>query len=77
MLTTAPHRKGAAATHPQPSLRCVRRATGPRPAPRERRPGPEGYRSISPNTTSSVPMIAETSASMCPRFIQSIACRCA
>src|ERR1700730_4615675 len=35
------------------------------------------YRSISPNTISSDPMIAETSASMCPRLRKSIACRCA
>ena len=33
------------------------------------------YRSISPNTISSDPMIAETSASMCPRLRKSIACR--
>jgi hypothetical protein len=34
-----------------------------------------GQRSISPNTMSSEPMIAETSASMCPRLKKSIACR--
>src|SRR6266566_4062253 len=34
-------------------------------------------RSISPNTMSSEPMIAETSASMCPRVRKSIACKCA
>jgi hypothetical protein len=34
-------------------------------------------RSISPNTMSSEPRIAETSASMCPRLKKSIACRCA
>ena len=33
------------------------------------------HRSISPNTMSSDPMIAETSASMCPRLKKSIACR--
>src|SRR5215471_12198169 len=32
-------------------------------------------RSISPNTMSSEPMIAETSASICPRLKKSIACR--
>jgi hypothetical protein len=34
-----------------------------------------GQRSISPNTMSSEPMIAETSASICPRLKKSIACR--
>ena len=34
------------------------------------------HRSISPNTMSSEPRMAETSASMWPRFIQSMACRC-
>ena len=33
------------------------------------------YRSISPNTTSSEPRMAETSASMWPRFMKSMACR--
>src|SRR5690606_8988735 len=33
------------------------------------------HRSTSPNTMSSEPRMAETSASMWPRFIQSIACR--
>ena len=33
------------------------------------------HRSISPNTISSEPIIAETSASMCPRLKKSIACR--
>jgi hypothetical protein len=37
----------------------------------------DGHRSISPNTMSSEPMIAETSASMCPRVRKSIACKCA
>jgi hypothetical protein len=37
--------------------------------------GSGGQRSISPNTMSSEPMIAETSASMCPRLKKSIACR--
>ena len=36
---------------------------------------PRAHRSISPNTISSEPMIAETSASMCPRLKKSIACR--
>src|SRR6266404_8403307 len=36
-----------------------------------------GQRSISPNTMSSEPMIAATSASICPRLKKSIACRCA
>src|SRR5215831_3345567 len=36
---------------------------------------PSDQRSISPNTMSSEPMIAETSASMCPRLKKSIACR--
>ena len=35
------------------------------------------YRSISPNTMSNEPMIAETSASKWPRLRKSIACRCA
>ena len=35
------------------------------------------YLSISPNTTSSDPMIAQMSASMCRFAITSIACRCA
>src|SRR5690349_24950946 len=35
------------------------------------------HRSTSPNTMSSEPRMAETSASMWPRFIKSIACRCA
>ena len=35
------------------------------------------HRSISPNTTSSVPMMAETSASMWPLDIKSNPCRCA
>ena len=35
------------------------------------------YRSISPNTMSSDPMIAATSASMWPRVRKSIACKCA
>lgn len=34
-----------------------------------------GQRSISPNTISSEPMIAATSAIMCPRDRKSIACR--
>ena len=34
-----------------------------------------GQRSISPNTMSSEPMIAATSASICPRLKKSIACR--
>jgi hypothetical protein len=34
-----------------------------------------GQRSISPNTMSREPMIAETSASMCPRLKKSMACR--
>ena len=33
------------------------------------------HRSTSPNTMSSEPRMADTSASMWPRFIQSIACR--
>ena len=33
------------------------------------------YLSISPNTTSSDPMIAQTSASMCRLAITSVACR--
>ena len=37
--------------------------------------GTSAYLSISPNTMSSEPMIAETSASMCPRLKKSIACR--
>src|SRR6266496_2015127 len=37
----------------------------------------DGHRSISPNTMSSEPMIAETSASICPRVRKSIACKCA
>src|SRR5262249_6828576 len=37
----------------------------------------DGHRSISPNTMSSEPMIAATSASMCPRVRKSIAERCA
>jgi hypothetical protein len=37
--------------------------------------GGNAHRSISPNTMSSEPMIAETSASMCPRLKKSIACR--
>src|ERR1035437_273334 len=41
----------------------------------ERRPRASAHRSISPNTISSEPMIAETSASMCPRLKKSIACR--
>jgi hypothetical protein len=36
-----------------------------------------GHRSISPNTMSSEPRIADTSASMCPRVRKSMACRCA
>ncbi len=36
-----------------------------------------GQRSISPNTMSSEPMIAATSASICPRLKKSIACKCA
>ena len=35
------------------------------------------HRSISPNTMSSEPRIAETSASMWPRVKKSMACRCA
>ena len=37
--------------------------------------GSGGQRSISPNTMSSEPRIAETSASICPRLKKSIACR--
>src|SRR5690606_12446335 len=36
----------------------------------------DAHRSISPNTMSSEPRMAATSASMWPRFIQSMACRC-
>jgi hypothetical protein len=36
-----------------------------------------GYRSTSPNTMSSEPRMAETSASMWPRVIQSMPARCA
>src|SRR2546428_13864510 len=35
------------------------------------------HRSIAPNARASEPMIAETSASMCPRVRKSIACKCA
>jgi hypothetical protein len=37
--------------------------------------GARDQRSISPNTMSSEPMIAETSANICPRLKKSIACR--
>src|SRR6266516_318672 len=37
----------------------------------------EVHRSTSPNTMSIEPMLAETSASMCPRVRKSIACKCA
>src|SRR5215831_16175103 len=44
---------------------------------RELRCRDTSYRSISPKTISSDPMIADTSANMWPRVRKSMACRCA
>src|SRR5581483_353294 len=52
---------------------CARRNS----AERERDDEAHDHRSTSPNTISSEPRIADTSASMWPRHMKSIACRCA
>src|SRR6516162_2412496 len=73
---------------PRPETEAAFSATPPRSPAQSRFPGAVGivfdfrkataeraHRSISPNTISSEPIIAETSASMCPRLKKSIACR--
>src|SRR5215813_8176506 len=65
-------RRNAAATR---RAGFFREGFGHRAAPVSTSWRPSGQRSISPNTMSSEPMIAATSASICPRLRKSIACR--
>src|SRR5438445_12779900 len=60
-----------------PSSSSVLQRGGAKRFPALRCLGSNAHRSISPNTISSDPMMAETSASMWPRVRKSIAERCA